>query len=407
MTRIVLPLRIPESVTPLGSWLDDVRTEVTLITSTEAEPGYRGGLPDIRVVGEYAAGPEVEELLDELCAPDDRSSPPTLVHVTEDDILRCARVRDRHGLPGLGYARALPWRDKLLMKEAVAAHGVPTPEFTRPRSAAEAERFAERVGYPVVVKPRRGYASKGVQLVHDAAGLRRAAAEWDPDDVLVESFTRGDVLHIDGFMRDGEVLFVQASRYLNNCLSFQDTLPLGSVQLDRETDEHARLARFTERVVGALPGVDFSPFHLEVFRKPDSGDLEFCEIACRLGGAHIMEALAYSTGVNPAWLWIRHQIGLVDGAEVPLTDTGRRYGWLLIPPRKGRLTAVREPSGFPFIKDFLVKSAVPREFDGAHGSTDSYLAFVVTGDDEQEVETHLRKCIDIAVDCSDWEGLDD
>jgi hypothetical protein len=59
-----------------------------------------------------------------------------------------------------------------------------------------------------------------------------------------------------------------------------------------------------------------------------------------------------------------------------------------------------------FIKDFIVKTAVPRDFDGAHGSTDSYLAFVVDGASEHEVESNLRKCIDVAAECSEWEGAD-
>ncbi|MFF4763814.1 acetyl-CoA carboxylase biotin carboxylase subunit family protein [Streptomyces sp. NPDC001292] len=403
MSAIVLPLRIPDTVTPLGDWLSEVKDKVTLITSGDAEPGYRRRLPHVRAASSYSAGPEVEELLDELCG---AGGVRTLVHVTEDDILRCARVRDRHDLPGLRYRQALPWRDKLIMKEAVTAHGVPAPDYLRPASFADAERFARRVGYPVVVKPRLGYASMGVSLVGDADQLRRAAAEWDPDDVLLESFTAGDVLHVDGFMHNGRVLYVQASRYLNNCLSFHDALPLGSVQLDRDGAEHARLARFAERVVGALPQVDFSPFHLEVFRKPGSGDLLFCEIACRLGGAHIMEALTYATGVNPARLWIRHQIGLQNGPQTPMADTGRRYGWLLIPPRRGRLVSVAEPPAVGFIKDFIVKTAAPRDFDGAHGSTDSYLAFVVEGENEHEGEANLRKCIDIAAECSEWESMD-
>ncbi|MDG9711944.1 ATP-grasp domain-containing protein [Streptomyces sp. DH10] len=403
MSAIVLPLRIPDTVTPLGDWLPEVKDELTLVTSEDAEPGYRRQLPHVLATSSYSTGPEVEDLLDDLCG---AGGVRTLVHVTEDDILRCARVRDRHGLPGLRYEQALPWRDKLIMKGIVSGHGVPTPRYLRPASFADAERFAQRVGYPVVVKPRLGYASMGVGLVGDADELRRAAEVWDPDDVMLESFTQGDVLHIDGFMHDGEVLYVQASRYLNNCLSFHDALPLGSVQLDRDGEEHARLARFAERVVAALPPVDFSPFHLEVFRKPGAGELEFCEIACRLGGAHIMEALTYATGVNPARLWIRHQIGLQNGPETPLADTGRRYGWLLVPPRRGRLVGVSEPPPVEFIKDFIVKTAVPRDFDGAHGSTDSYLAFVVDGASEHEVESNLRKCIDVAAECSEWEGAD-
>ncbi|SCK10841.1 acetyl-CoA carboxylase biotin carboxylase subunit family protein [Streptomyces sp. WMMB 322] len=401
MTKFLMPHRIPSTVTPLGDWLQDVKDELTLITCEEAEPGYRGRLPHLRAVSDYSGGSHVDRLLDDMCAQGDVE---VLVHVTEDDILRCARVRDRYDIPGLRYEEALPWRDKYVMKQAVRAHGIPAPDFVVPATAADARRFAGRAGWPVVVKPRLGYASHGVRLVHDPREFEELAAQWDPEDVMLESFTEGDVLHVDGFTQDGKVLYVSVSRYVGNCLSFHETLPLGSVQLDRDGEEHARLAEFAERVVEALPRIDFSPFHLEVFRRPGSGDLEFCEIACRLGGAHIMETLTYATGVNPARLWIRHQLGLETGPATPLNDKARRYGWLLIPPRNGRLLSISEPPDAAFIKDFIVKTPVPRVFDGAHGSTDSYLAFVVEGEDEKDVESKLHECIVIAEECSEWEG---
>jgi hypothetical protein len=233
----------------------------------------------------------------------------------------------------------------------------------------------------------------------------RCAAIWDPDDVMVESYAEGEMFHVDGFCQDGKVHYVSVSRYINNCLSFQHGLPLGSVQLERGTEQWDGFADLAIRVVEALPPLDFCPFHLEVFRQPD-GELIFCEIACRLGGAHIMETLTYATGVNPARLWIRHQAGLDDGPTTPLDTPDACYGWLLIPPRAGRLFEVREPVGMPFIKDFIVKTRVPHDFDGAHGSTDSVVAFVVEGTDSQEVERNLATCVDLADDLVRWERAD-
>lgn len=402
MSELLMVHRIPRSVTPLGDWLAEVADRVTLVTGDEAFGPYRASFPHVYAVPGYSDNPAVDVLLDEVC----RQRPiSTLVHVTEDDILRCARARDRHGIPGLRYSEALPWRDKYLMKQRVRAAGVAVPDFAVPRDAGEALAFAGRAGYPVVVKPRTGFASHGVEPVRDPERLAELAAGWDPDDVLLESFVPGEVYHVDGFMHEGAILYVSASRYINNCLSFQDSVPLGSVQLDRDDPEFARLAELAGQVVAGLPPVDFSPFHLEVFA--DGERLVFCEIACRLGGAHIMETLTYATGVNPAQLWIRHQAGLEHGPGVRLGDSGKSYGWLLVPPRRGRLTGIREPEGHPYIKDFIVKTAVPRDFDGAHGSTDSYLAFVVEGDNSAQAEQRLRACIRLADTITSWEVSDD
>lgn len=253
-------------------------------------------------------------MLGEIC----RQRPiSTLIHVTEDDILRCARVRDGYNLTGPRYVDVLAWRDKYEMKRAVSAADVHTPQFAVPADLAGAREFAARSGYPLVVKPRLGYASHGVTMVSEDAELVHCAAIWDPDDVMVESYAEGEMFHVDGFCQDGKVHYVSVSRYINNCLSFQDGLPLGSVQLERGTEQWDGFADLAIRVVAALPPLDFCPFHLEVFRQP-GGELVFCEIACRLGGAHIMETLTYTTGVNPARLWIRHQAGLDDGPATPL-----------------------------------------------------------------------------------------
>lgn len=393
--------RIPRSVTPLDDWLAEVAEQVTLVTSEAEYADYRTAFPRVHAVPDYADDVAVEGLLSELC----HSRPiSTLVHVTEDDVLRSARVRERFGLPGSRPAEALPWRDKFLMKQRVSAAGVTTPAFTVPTDLADARHFAAEVGYPIVVKPRLGFASHGVSIVRDDAQLAACAVAWNPRDVLLEAFVPGEVYHVDGFTQDGKVLHVAVSRYLNDCLAFQDCQPLGSIQLDRDDEEWDTFSDFAGHAVRALPELDFCPYHLEIFRRPD-GELVFCEIAGRLGGAHVMESFTHATGVNPARLWIRHQIGLENGPAVPLPDTGQRYGWLLIPPQHGRLVEIRPPVGVPYVKDFIIKTSVPRDFTGAQGSTDSVIGYVVEGRDSADVERNLRRCIALTEELTCWEGV--
>lgn len=394
---IVVAHRIPAEVTPLAGWLADAADRITLITSTASAPGYEGAFAEVIAVDDYSGGTGVDEHLDRLC----RTRPVRrIVHGTEDDLLRIAKVRDRYGVAGLGERDALAYRDKLVMKNAVAG-SVSTPACLAPRDFDEAVGFAERYGWPVVVKPRRGYGSKDVVLVRSAPALRAEVADRPADDVLLEEFITGPVHHVDGFMRDGEVLVACASRYLNNCLAWHENRPLGSIQLDDDDPLNAALEAFTATVVKTLPATDLSPFHLEVFAREPDGELYFCEIGARLGGAHVLETLTYTTGVNPVELWFRHQAGLpVDGAELRRgTD---RFGWLLMPPRTGTLESV-EGSPLPgYVRNYYHPTDLPRTFDGAHTSTDAALAFVVEGSSSREVEQHLQECITWASEAMTW-----
>ncbi|GAA4062322.1 ATP-grasp domain-containing protein [Streptomyces shaanxiensis] len=394
---ILLAHRIPAQVTPVSEWLAEVADRVVLITSEEAGPGYAGQFGEVIPVADYSGSDTVIAHVDRLCAERTVSA---VVHGTEDDILRLARARDRHGIAGLSGADALVFRDKHAMKAAVAA-AVPTPRFLAPAGRADAEEFAERVGWPVVVKPRLGYGSRGVAVVHDVGELTAQLAGHDPDDVLIEAYLPGAVHHVDGFMREGEVLFALPSRYVNSCLSFADGESLGSAQLDEHDPLAERLVAFAERAVAALPPTGFTPFHLEVFLHEDTQELYFCEIGARLGGGHVYETLTLSTGVNPVELWFRDQAGVSCG-ELPVSRGTECYGWLLVPPRRGTLEEITD---IP-LPDSVVQCHLPDEVPAAHtaatASTDAVVSFVVRGTDNAAVEAALHACARWASDALRW-----
>lgn len=116
---------------------------------------------------------------------------------------------------------------------------------------------------------------------------------------MEESIPRS-ICRVDGFCVEGEVLFACTSRYVNDCLAFHDSVPLGSAQLDPGDLLAAELTQLTRAVVTAFPRTDRRLFHLEVIVDGRMGELVFCEIACRLGSGHTMETLMLRTGVNPA-----------------------------------------------------------------------------------------------------------
>lgn len=102
------------------------------------------------------------------------------------DALLADRVAVRPGPHALLHAQ-----DKLVMREALTAAGVPCPRWTAASTAEEVAGFAGEVGWPVVAKtPRGGYDGKGVLVagsVEDLTGWLSTAADRGEPLLLEEA----------------------------------------------------------------------------------------------------------------------------------------------------------------------------------------------------------------------------
>src|SRR5262245_40328444 len=87
----------------------------------------------------------------------------------ENLVVPTAEARAALGLPGLSVHSALLCRDKPAMKEALRQARLPCAESTAASSLGELQAFAERVGFPLAVKPRAGLGSLGARRVDNAA----------------------------------------------------------------------------------------------------------------------------------------------------------------------------------------------------------------------------------------------
>jgi biotin carboxylase len=70
-----------------------------------------------------------------------------------------ARLREALGLPGLTVEQTVPFRDKERMKQLLDADGLRTPWHVDATTVADVWAAAERIGYPLIVKPIAGAGS--------------------------------------------------------------------------------------------------------------------------------------------------------------------------------------------------------------------------------------------------------
>ena len=258
-----------------------------------------------------------------------RHGPPErLIALNEGDLDTAAELRARLGIPGQDPQQLARFRDKLVMTRMVADAGIATPAFADAPDPAAVADFAGTHGWPVVVKPRRGTASRGVLRLDSPADLDRLAA-LPPEPRLVQTFCPDAVYHVDGVWTGTALGPWRASRYVNNCIDFTQGQALGSVE---EDDERILLPLrdFTAAIAGALSDQPWV-FHLEVFvgPGPDRPRLTFLEVGYRVGGAEIPFVWREVHGVDLASAAVDVQLGRQPSIGAPAT--WRTGGWLLIP----------------------------------------------------------------------------
>jgi len=216
----------------------------------------------------------------------------------EAHTLPAAQVREACTIPGTSVRTAWLCRDKPSMKEALREAGVPTAASAAVDSAAAAHVFAERVGFPLILKPRSGAGASGTVRVDSGAELDHALGVFGGQDVgsiAVEEFVEGHEGFYDTIAIDGRVALDFVSHYFPNVLEAMRTRWISpqfvsTNRVDTVAD-YGELREMGQRVIAAL-GIGTSATHMEWFFGPKG--LRFSEIGCRPPGVGAWDL--YSAG---------------------------------------------------------------------------------------------------------------
>ncbi|HET7113833.1 MAG TPA: hypothetical protein VFI57_09330, partial [Pyrinomonadaceae bacterium] len=108
--------------------------------------------------------------------------PDLVIPCRDDDVAFLADYKERRPESAKGFLcgnrfTAEAACDKWLSWQFSVERGLPFAPTLATPVRAQAETFARDYGFPLVAKPRRGFASRGVHLVSNEAQLRRVAAQ--------------------------------------------------------------------------------------------------------------------------------------------------------------------------------------------------------------------------------------
>lgn len=303
----------------------------------------------------------------------DRFPLDAVLAVDDPGIHLAALASEALELPANRAEAVLATRDKSVLRERLAAAGVPSPAWHVARFADDFQAalgaVEERIGWPVVIKPLALNGSRGVIRADDADALRRAIARLQrlltapavrsecgetADRFLIEGYIPGGEVALEGLLRGGQLhtlaLFdkpdpLDGPFFEETIYVTPSRLPAAQQQLISET---------TQRAADALELRD-GPLHAEL-RLNDAGAWPV-DVAARTIGGLCARTLSFGAGISLEEIVLRHAIG------APLESLNRESaasGVMMIPvPRAGLLRAVRgveEAKAAPQIENIEIEA---------------------------------------------------
>ncbi|WP_018588822.1 ATP-grasp domain-containing protein [Salinispora arenicola] len=387
------------STSPYLRYVDGYPGEVLLLASAEklrhfgetieaAESGYR----HIEVIEAYDVSGELERRALELA----RRFPVSQVFAANEfDLERAAALREILGIPGQTTESALAFRDKLVMKDLARRAGLGVPAAAPIDVATDLLLFADRHGFPVMVKPRSGAGAIGTRVItdredlYDYLNLEFTGAGGYHPNLMVEAFVAGTVHHVDGVVVDDQLWVAWPSRYLDALGDFRRGDILLDVMLDPTDELGQRLVDFTARLLDAMPTPPHYAFHAEIFHTPDD-ELQLCEIASRTGGAKIKETVRAAFDIDLTEIWIRATSGLpLPQAEASTRRPRQLAGSLLMLSRPGVVRSLPAPPADPWLVDFGITATVGDRISPAYFCGDLLGWGVVSGESRAACEERL------------------
>ncbi|HEX9349331.1 MAG TPA: ATP-grasp domain-containing protein [Gemmatimonadales bacterium] len=218
----------------------------------------------------------------------------------EPGVILAARLREALGVPGQDVAQATLFRDKDAMKRAVVSAGIRTPKHQRATNAAECQRAAEQIGFPVIVKPIAGAGSADTFRVNSRLELDAVLSRSGHiREVNVEEFIDAEEYTFDTVCIDGKIAFWNICVYRPRPLTARQEewiSPQTVVLRDVEADHLAGGRKMGRAVLKALRfQTGFT--HMEWYRTA-KGETIFGEIAARPPGARTVDAMNYASDID-------------------------------------------------------------------------------------------------------------
>jgi len=155
------------------------------------------------------------------------------------------------------YNTFLKAHDKSKTMKIANKIGVPCPKTFYPRSFEDAKQKAEKTGYPLILKSRKGSAYSGVKIVNNIAELRQKYYELVKNDIknddiydnrhpMVQEYIPGDIYDVCIFADHGRIIKAVTQKRLK-------TLPVtGGAGIWNITTDNLGLMEYNKKLIKTM-----------------------------------------------------------------------------------------------------------------------------------------------------------
>ncbi|MFO0280305.1 MAG: acetyl-CoA carboxylase biotin carboxylase subunit family protein, partial [Acidobacteriota bacterium] len=254
-----------------------------------------------------------------------------IVPLDDFDLETAAALREHLRIPGMGETTTRYFRDKLAMRRQAADKGLNIPAFVHVLNYNLVHSFLDQIPSPWVLKPRFMAGAIGIRKIYSRDECWKIIDSLgdDQSNYLLEQYIPGHIFHVDSIVSERNVLFAVASRYGRPPMDVSHQGGVFTTRLiERDTPLERSLIDKNQLVLSAM-GLLRGVSHTEYIEGREDGKIYFLETSARVGGAHIADLIAASTGIN---LWAEWAKIEVDGGagHYQLGPVSPHYGGLLV-----------------------------------------------------------------------------
>lgn len=222
-----------------------------------------------------------------------------LAVASEVSLKTVGTITEKLSLPGSNLSVIDRCTDKGLMRDSFLKGGVASPKSYAVYSYEEALEKANKIQYPVVIKPADNAGSRGVRMVCAEQDLKeaylRAFENSRKGKVLIEEFMEGVEVSVEAFMYEGRMNIIALSDKVRTPPPYLvDIAALFPIKYPNNVQEE--IIEVARKAIEAT-GIEVGPVHMELIMTKD-GPVPV-EVAARGPGFKIFtDILPNITGID-------------------------------------------------------------------------------------------------------------